>query len=139
MNPDSAPCDSKWRYQTLARSVSLELQRRHGRHEYYLPEHVDAACTACGLSETDKVYAVAMFVAPNESEGILQRLRSSKTTDEIRKFLATQMIFGPSVSVDFEHYGFHDAGSRSSDSFGSDSGGFHGGDSGGSGGDGGGD
>lgn len=140
MDSNSTPAENKWRYQILARSVSLELQRRHGRQEYYLPEQVDEACKACGVSEADEVYAVAMFVAPSASDGILQKLRSSKTTKEIRKFLATQMIGGPSGSVDFDYNGFHDAGTPSSEGFGgSGSGGLDGGDSGGSGGDGGGD
>ena len=76
------------------------------------------------------MYAIAMFVAPSESDGILQKLRSSKTTNEIRKFLAEQIAFGPSGSIG---YGFHDAGTFSSDggsssgSGGSDGGGDGGG------------
>jgi hypothetical protein len=87
------------------------------------------------------VYAIAMFVAPSESDGILQKLRSSKTTNEIRKFLAKQIAFGPSGSIgyDYDRYGFHDAGTFSSDggsssgSGGSDGGGDGGGEDGGGG------
>jgi hypothetical protein len=43
------------------------------------------------LSPLNLAWKFAMFVAPSESDVILQKLRSSKTTNEIRKFLAEQM------------------------------------------------
>ena len=125
MNPKPEPTSSeKWRFQALARSVSVELQRRHGRKEYYPPDDVLDACDACGVAAADKQYAIAMFAAPSESDGILQKLRSSKTTVEIRKFLAKQMVFGSfGDGYDYDRYGFHDVGTPDSGAS-SGSGGF---------------
>ncbi|HEY5707397.1 MAG TPA: hypothetical protein VIS96_17700 [Terrimicrobiaceae bacterium] len=138
MNAESESTSSgKWRFQALARSLSLELQKRHGRNQHYLPDHVIEACDACGVAEADRQYAIAMFATPSESDGILQKMRSSKTSTETRKFLAGQMMFGSSgEGYDYDRYDFHDAGISDIAASGG-SGGFDGADGGGDGGGGG--
>lgn len=121
MVPESPSDADKWRFQVLAKSLSLELQRRRGRKEYYSPEDVAEVCDSLGLPKSDRVYAVAMFVAPSESEGILRKLGSAKTTREVRKFLAGQMICGTAGSVDYDYHGFHDTSPYAADTLDSSS------------------
>jgi hypothetical protein len=74
---------------------------------YYLPDQVLELCDSLNIPEADRQYAVAAFRAPGDSDSLLQKFRSSKTTNEIRKFLAYQIGFGP-TGVDFDRFGFLD-------------------------------
>ena len=139
MNEPALSPPEKWRLQALVRSLSLELHSHYGRQEYYLPDQVLELCDSLNIPEADRQYAVAAFLAPGDSDSLLQKFRSSKTTNEMRKFLAYQIGFGP-TGADFDRFGFLDfIGSQ----YGSDTlsgfGGCEGGDSSGNGSDGGGD
>jgi len=82
-----------------------------------------------------------MFVEPEQAQGFLEKLGASKTSVELRKFLATQTFFlySPDVSYGNPMNDFHaadDHGGHVSDVFraGSDGGGDGGSDDGGDGG-----
>jgi uncharacterized membrane protein YgcG len=133
---DPSPAE-KWRLQALVRSLSLQLQSKYGRQEYYLPDQVLKLCESLKIPQADQQYAVAAFLAPGDSDNLLQKFRSSKTTNEIRKFLAYQIGFGPGGG--FDEFGFLDYlgfshGSDSPSGFGGHDGGEGFSDGGGSGG-----
>jgi hypothetical protein len=96
---------------------------------------------SAALQMTSVQYAVAMFVEPEQAQGVLEKLGASKTALELRKLLATEMFFLylPDVSYDNSMNDFHaagDSGGHISDGFGdgSDGGSDGGGDGGGNGG-----
>jgi hypothetical protein len=101
-----------WRIRALAKSVSDILRQKYEPQEYYSEEQVEAACDECQAPPSVRQYAVAMFVEPAEADGVLQKLGSSKTAHELRKFLASQvfLISGPDVSSGALINRFHAAG-----------------------------
>lgn len=75
-------------------------------------------------------YSVAMFVEPEQSQGVLQKLGSSKSAIELRKVLAGQAFFYylPDVSCGNDTTDFrHICESHGHDHSGSDGGAHHGG------------
>jgi hypothetical protein len=128
MNEIELSAAEKWVLQTLIRSLSLELQSRYGRQEYYLPDQVLELCASLKVPQGDHQYAVAAFLAPGDANSLLQKFRTSKNTNEIRKFLAYQIGFGP-CGGDFDRVGFLDfIGSPYGTDDSSGSGGHDGGD-----------
>ena len=132
----------RWRIRALAKSVSTVLRQKFGSQQFYTAEQVDVACDDCRAPDAVREYAVAMFVEPEQAGGVLQKLGSSKTALELRKFFATQIFFIslPDVSADAFAIDFHSAGDSTgggSDGWGggSDGGSDGGGDGGGGGGD----
>ena len=152
MSTPKEPTADSFRIQALAKTVSGILRQRFGTKQFYTADEVEAACNQCHVPASVREYAVAMFVEPEETHGFLQKLGSSKTAIELRRFLAGQIFFYylPDVSYGSTTNDFHDAGdshghgSGGFDGSGSEHGGGHGGCDGGhgghdSGGDGGGD
>lgn len=138
MNDSTVEEKDKWRIRALAKSVSSILRQKFGSKQFYTAEEVAIACDEGGAAENVRQYAVAMFVEPEQAGGVLQKLGSSKTAHELRKFLATQifLISLPDVSLDAFGIDFHsagDAGGTVSDGsgFGGDGGSDGGGDGGG--------
>ena len=132
-----------WRIRALAKSVSAVLRERFDSKQFYTAEEVEAACNECGAPEDVRQYAVAMFVEPEQAQGVLEKLGSSRTALELRKFLATQIFFAylPDVSYGSLMNDFHAAGDPSGGASDSPGGGGDGGSDGGAngGGNGGGD
>jgi hypothetical protein len=136
-----SPADA-WRLSALATTVSGALRRRFGPKKFYSPDEVEAACNECNVPSESREYAAAMFVEPERAQGFLQKLGSSKTAGELRKFMAQQIFFysAPEASFDEGTIDFHQSGDVSGatsayyDS-GWDAGGFDGGGGGGDGGD----
>ena len=128
-----------WRLSALATTVSGFLRRTYGVRKFYTDEEVEHACNKCSVPFNSRQYAVAMFVEPERIRGFLQRLGSSKTAMELRKFMAQQVFFYylPDASFDSPCLDLHEAGeaggatSGNFDAAGSDFGGDGGGDSGG--------
>jgi hypothetical protein len=110
-NPSVSPAEA-WRLSALATTVSRELRQRHGTQKFYAADEVEAVCNACKVPHDSRQYAVAMFVAPEQAQGFLQRLGSSKTTAELRKFMAQAVFFYylPGTSYDSDSVVFHEAG-----------------------------
>lgn len=140
-NPKLSPAEA-WRLSALANTVGGVLRQRFGTQKFYSADQVQAACDECHVPAPSLQYAVAMFVEPEQSVGFLQKLGSSKTGLELRKFMAQQIFFYnlPDASFDAGKVDFHesgDAGGATSGNF-TDSGHDFSGFDGGGGGDGGG-
>jgi hypothetical protein len=141
MSTPNEPTADTFRLQALAKTVSDILRQRFGNKEFYTADEVEVACNQCDVPASSREYAVAMFVEPELTKGFLEKLGSSKTALELRKFLAAQIFFYylPNVSYesstnDFHHTGdSHGHGSGGIDGSGSGHGG-HGGHDGGHGG-----
>ena len=137
-NPKVLPAEA-WRLSVLATTVSRELRQRYNTKKFYMPDEVEAVCNACHVPHDLRQYAVAMFVEPEQSQNLLQRLGSSKTTAELREFMAQQIFFYylPRTSFHADSVDFHEAGdargatSSRFDGAGVDSGGDGGGGDGG--------
>jgi hypothetical protein len=110
-NPKVSPAEA-WRLSALAATVSRTLRQRYGTKRFYATDEVEAVCIECRVPHDSRQYAAAMFVDPEQSQGFLQRLGSSKTTSELRKFMAQQIFFyyAPGTSFDADSVDFHQAG-----------------------------
>jgi hypothetical protein len=116
----------------LAATLSGCLSRRFGSKKFYTAEEVETVCNECNVPADTREYAVAMFVEPEQSQGFLQKLGSSRTAIELRKILAQQIFFYyvPGTSFDDAGLDFHAA----SDAVGAGGGNFNSSDFGGGGG-----
>ncbi len=131
MSTPKEPTADPFRLQALAKTVSDILRQRFGTKQFYTADEVESACNQCHVPVSVREYAVAMFVEPEQTQGFLQKLGSSKTAIELRKFLAGQIFFDslPDVSYGSSTNDFQDTGDshgRGSDRFegsGSDHGG----------------
>ena len=140
-NPKEPTADT-FRIQALAKTVSDILRQRFGAKQFYTADEVEEACNQCNVPASVREYAVAMFVEPEQTMGFLQKLGSSKTALELRKFLAAEIFFYylPDVSYGSSVNEFHEAGDSHGhgagglDGSGSDHGGHGGYDHGGHGG-----
>lgn len=143
MNNPSNPEMETWRIRALAKSVSDILRERVDTKQFYTAAEVAAACDECRAPNDVRQYAVAMFVEPDQAQGVLEKLGASRTALELRTFLATQIfhLYHPDVSYGNSMNGFHavgDPGEGALRSFGDgsdDEGSDGGGDGGGDGGD----
>ena len=99
MSDDTVAETDKWRIRALAKSISTVLQQRFESKQLYTPDEVEAACDECHATEALRHYALVMFVDPELAGGVLERLGSSQTAQELRKFLASQVFLSPGVDV----------------------------------------
>lgn len=112
MNDQKVSPSEAWRLSALATTVSAYLRNTYGVRKFYGADEVEDACNECRVPFDSRQYAVAMFVEPEQSTGFLQRLGSSKTANELRKFMAQQVFFYylPNTSFDSNSLDFHQAG-----------------------------
>jgi len=87
------PTADTFRIQALAKTVSGVLRQRFGTKQFYTADEVEAACDQSHVPASVREYAVAMFVEPEQTQAFLQKLGSSKTAIELRKFPAAQIFF----------------------------------------------
>jgi hypothetical protein len=78
----------------LIRTMTLQLLRRYGAQEFYTPDQVVKTCEGAKLDQVATEQAVAMYVEPKVSEGILARLNRSSSANEIRKYLIARCFDG---------------------------------------------
>lgn len=112
MDDPSNPGIDTWRIRALAKSVSNILREKFEAKQFYTAEEVEDACNECRAPDDVRQYAVAMFVEPGQAQGFLEKLGASKTSLELRKFLAAQIFFSycPDVSYGNPMNDFHTAG-----------------------------
>ncbi|MFV1985344.1 MAG: DUF6559 family protein [Thiohalomonadales bacterium] len=104
------------------------LKNRYGKSKFYTEGQVRKTVEEFKLNDQYIEYALAMYMQPDECDGVLIRLGKSKRSRQLRKYIATKYIGG---GMDFT---FDDIASTPEYTSGESSFGFDGG----SGGDGGG-
>ena len=73
--------------QKLARKVGPKLKKRYGFQEYYTPEQVLATAEQSGLDREAQAYAVAMYVLPENAQGVLRELGQTKLAGQVRAYM----------------------------------------------------
>jgi len=91
----------------LMRQMGSSLRERYGQQEYYTPEQV---LKTADLQKEEQIYAVAMYVLPENAQGILRKLDKSKIAEHVRAYMIAR-CFGFSGGCDPSYNVFmhHDA------------------------------
>jgi hypothetical protein len=82
--------------QTIARhsrTLRGALTQRFGRQMHYTRDQLEAVFVDGVVPSTFQAYGIAMFAEPSARPGFLQRIRSSKTAQELRKWLIVEIFF----------------------------------------------
>ncbi len=122
----------------FAKAFTSEIKDRFGKKVLYSAAEVEEVAVSMGVSSKEREWAYGMFAEEEACQGFLTRMGSSKTSRELRSFLAGWM-FGGGTSVGYEGMWnrFDDpndtvmsgissaSGSSFGGSFGDDSGGDH--------------
>jgi hypothetical protein len=76
-----------------SRTLRGALTQRFGRQMHYTRDQLEAVFVEGVVPSTFQAYGIAMFAEPSERPGFLQRIRSSKTAQELRKWLIVEIFF----------------------------------------------
>ena len=94
------------------------LTQRFGSQIHYTRDQLEAVFADNVVPSTFQSYGIAMFAEPSERPGLLERIHSSKTTHELRKWLITDIFFyylpAGSVPDDLNFHGVIDAAEAAS-------------------------
>jgi hypothetical protein len=104
---------------SLVRQMGSSLRQRYGFQEYYSSEQVLKASEIGNLDHEGKVYAVAMYVLPEDAQGTLRKLGETKLAQYVRGYMIGVCMGGLKVydndSPDYNVFahGMHGAGNHS--------------------------
>jgi len=122
--------------------MGSSLRQRYGFQEYYSSEQVLKTAELEKLDQEGQVYAVAMYVLPENAQGALRKLGETKLAEQVRAYMIGVCLGGCKVYDNDSGYNMfmhhdavssHHAGGSFDGSHGdhSSDGGHSGGDSGG--------
>lgn len=76
------------------RSLGSSLKKRYGVNEYYTEGQIRTTLEVHKIGGKYASYAYGLYLAPKNLSGILERLNESRTSKNMRIYLATNYIGG---------------------------------------------